>query len=540
MHMTRQARRARRIALAVLTTAALALATAGAAGAAPTDLDRTFGIGGSVFAGVPDETDQAYAVAVQPDGKIVVAGATYRNYDAIVARFNPDGTPDRSFDGDGIRTIDSAGLELVTDIALQPDGKIVLVGSTSVNFDGAVYRLTAQGELDKTFDQDGAVGIDSGGQENLNAVAIQPDGRIVVAGSTTVGNDAAVYRLLTTGELDKTFDGDGARGIDSGGTEYVNGLALQPDGKIVVTGFTSVGDDATVYRLLTSGAPDTTFDQDGAVGIDFGGLDHTNDVVVQPDGRIVVVGTGGPNEDAAVARLTATGQPDPAFGTAGEVLVDAGGEEILWDVLLQPDGRILGTGETTNGVDGLLLRLGTDGGRDASFGDNGAFTLGASGLEELYAAALQDDGRLVVAGHDESVKSDILVFRLQGLRVEQTAGGGQNAGQGGGGGGSTVTGGGGASKVASCAGRRATIVGTRGRDVLRGTPKRDVIAALGGNDVIRALGANDVVCGGGGNDVAIGGAGRDLLLGNAGRDRLLGGLGVDRLLGGAGRDLRRQ
>src|SRR3954469_3826209 len=150
MHTTRHGRRARRSALAAfLTIRAPGAVAAGNAAAAPADLDLGFGSGGRVLTGFPDENDNAYAVALQPDGKIVIAGATYRGYDGLVARFNPDGTPDRSFDGDGIKTIDSGGIETLADVAIQPDGKIVVAGSTTQGFDAAVYRLTAQGELDK-------------------------------------------------------------------------------------------------------------------------------------------------------------------------------------------------------------------------------------------------------------------------------------------------------------------------------------------------------------------------------------------------------
>ena len=545
MHTTRHGRRARRSALAAFLTIGAIGAAAGPAAAAPADLDPGFGSGGRTLFGFPNVNDNAYAVAVQPDGKIVVAGATSSGYDGLVARFNADGSPDRSFDGDGITTIDSGGIEILSDVALQPDGKIVVAGGTTTNFDALVARLTPQGQPDTTFDQDGKRTIDSGGVEHVSKVELQPDGKIVVAGETSVNSDGAVYRLTTTGEPDNTFDQDGAVGIDSGGQEFLGGLALQGDGGIVVSGHTSVGDDATVYRLTSAGKPDTTFDQDGARGIDFAGDNEVGwDVAIQPDGRIVIGGTTGTDGNAAFARLSAAGQPDTSFGTGGKTLVDAGGEDVVRDLILQNDGRMLASGGSsgTPGA-GILLRLGTDGKPDGSFAPGGLAKIGVDGLGEIFSIALQGDGRLVGAGASGGPQNEAMVLRVQGLRPDpQTGGAGNQNGQGGQGGGPSVTGGDGGTPAtaAKCAGRKATIVGTNGRDVIRGTARRDVIAAFGGNDIVRALGGDDIVCAGAGNDTVLGGAGRDVLRGNAGRDRLFGGAGIDRLLGGAGRDVQKQ
>src|SRR5205085_382954 len=124
---------------------------------------------------------------------------------------------------------------------------------------------------------------------------------------------------------------------------------------------------------------------DGARGIDFGGIDVAYDVAVQPDGRIVVGGRGGPGVDAAFARLTAAGQPDPSFGKGGITTLDAGGEDGVYKLRLQPDGRIVAVGSTSKGTRGLLTRVTADGAPDASFAPGGTFALGASGLTDLFA-----------------------------------------------------------------------------------------------------------------------------------------------------------
>src|SRR4051794_3414371 len=149
---------------------------------------------------------------------------------------------DRSFSQDGSVAIDSGGSEFANGLALQADGKIVVAGGTTVNGgDATVYRLTKKGNLDSTFDGDGRVGINSGGDEHLHAVAVQPDGKIVVVGATSINDNVAVYRLKRNGKLDRSFDTDGALGIDSGGSEHGFAVALQRDGKILVAGSSSVG-----------------------------------------------------------------------------------------------------------------------------------------------------------------------------------------------------------------------------------------------------------------------------------------------------------
>ena len=151
-------------------------------------LDPSFGTGGKIGApGAPFT-----GVALQPDGKIVTVGTSNGNF--LVARFNPDGSLDSSFDTDGIQTVDFGGTESANALAIQPNGSIVVVGTTSVGTSIAVARLTSTGALDTSFDADGKLTIDLGTSgESGNAVALQADGKIVIAGST--GADFAVVRV---------------------------------------------------------------------------------------------------------------------------------------------------------------------------------------------------------------------------------------------------------------------------------------------------------------------------------------------------------
>jgi uncharacterized delta-60 repeat protein len=517
------------------------LITANAA-AAPTDLDRGFGVDGRVSVGFDGKNDGVYAMAPASGGGVIAVGWSGQG-GALVFRLDARGDLDRTFDSDGIVLLDAAKVASAFDVAVQPDGKIVVAGRVGYPSDGAVARLLPDGRPDSSFGNDGVRTIDSGGAESLTEVELQSDGKIVVAGDTSLGDDGVVYRLKPgDGSLDGTFDQDGAVGLDSGGDESIAGLAIQPDGKVVAAGYTSTTRSAAVYRLNPDGSPDTTFDGDGARGIQVGpSYTSAEALAVQPDGRILVAGEG--DHDAMAARLDAYGALDTTFGVDGIARVDYGDGETANRIALLPDGRILGAGHTSVGEDALLFQLTADGAPDASFATAGVFAFGGGGLVNAEAMSALPDGRFVIGGESDAYPSQALVYAFVGDRrapepadprpadpvpADPLADGLKPAVP-------TVP-----TRPVTCDGRRATIVGTPGRDRLRGTKRRDVIAGLGGNDVLVGLGGDDVVCGGAGADRLEGGGGRDRLLGGPGNDRLLGGPGRDRLLGGSGRNFVKQ
>ena len=390
-----------------LNAATAALLAAPTAWAAPTDPDLGFGQGGRVTVDA-GERETAYDVALQPDGKAVGVGLTGSNTDALAFRVGAGGR-DRSFDGDGIRPLNLTGVEIATGVAIQPDGKIVVAGQTSLSSDAAVWRLNPDGSPDNSFHNDGIRNLTFGGVEALTDVAIQPDGKIVVAGQTNIEQNAAVWRLNPDGTPDNSFDNDGRRAINSGGVETGQALALQPDGKIVVAG--SAGDDGAVYRLNADGSLDNGFDGDGARGVGSPAqIENLFDVAIQPDGKIVVSGRTFNGDNVLVARLGADGTPDPAFGVGGERAVANPGNDLAFAIAVQPDGKLLIAGRSSN--DGLLLRLNADGTSDETFAPGGVFEL--TSLVTANAIARQADGKIVVAGEDRSTPSDAAVHRLVG------------------------------------------------------------------------------------------------------------------------------
>jgi uncharacterized delta-60 repeat protein len=267
----------------------------------------------------------AYDVAIQPDGKIVAVGRTGGG-DFGLARYSPDGSLDTSFSGDGKATTDLGGLDYGRAVALQADGKIVVAGTTLVGADGdfALARYNPDGTLDSSFSGDGKETPDFGVRHDGEAVALQADGKIVVAGSTQSDDgNFALTRHQTDGSLDTSFSGNGEQTTNFGGRDYGHAVAIRPEGEIVVAGESAVDFALAVYT--PDGSLDSSFSADGKQTTDFGAsgfgsLDIANDVALQPDGKIVAAGLsdsgftlaryhGGSEPDTSAPETTISGGP---------------------------------------------------------------------------------------------------------------------------------------------------------------------------------------------------------------------------------------
>src|SRR6476659_154052 len=270
-----------------LIAAVLVVVFSPAAQAAPGDLDPTFSGDGKQTTDFGFGSGSAEATVRQPDGKIVVAGSTPGgDYRFALARYNPDGSLDTSFSSDGKQTTDLGGFDQANGVALQADGKIVVVGFTGGG-DFALARYNSNGSLDTSFSGDGMQTTDFGGNDQAKAVAVQGDGKIVVAGNG--GPGGAVARYNPNGSLDTSFSGDGKQT-----TNFLSasGIALQGDGKIAVVG--SSGNDFGLARYNANGSLDTSFSGDGKQTTDFGGAERATGVALQGDGKIDALGlTGG-------------------------------------------------------------------------------------------------------------------------------------------------------------------------------------------------------------------------------------------------------
>ena len=314
--------------------------------------------------------DVGSGIAVQADGKIVVVGTSNSgsgNSDFAVARFNDDGSLDPSFDGDGLVTLSftTPGNDVGLGIAVQADGKIVVVGTSnsgSGDSDFAVARFNDDGSLDNTFDVDGRVTTSfSGGDDVGSGIAVQADGRIVVVGTSDNGSGAselAVARFNLDGSLDNSFSGDGRVTLSfTAGDDVGSGIAVQSDGKIVVVGTT---DDLSntwfaVARFTVNGSLDPSFAGDGTVisRSSKNGDDMGSGNAVQSDDRTVVVGSsddGSGKWRFVVARFSIDASfPDPDNSSGKAITSFTAGDDIGSGIAVQSDGKIVVVGTADDG-----------------------------------------------------------------------------------------------------------------------------------------------------------------------------------------------
>jgi uncharacterized delta-60 repeat protein len=404
--------------------------------AAAGDLDSTFDTDGIVVT-TGFATGGGNAVAVQSDGKIVVAGHIF-NDDFAVVRFNSDGSPDSSFDSNGLVTTDFGASDQAYAVAIQSDGKIVVAGTSGTDF--ALARYNDNGAPDTTFGNFGLVTTDvsrSGPGDSGRAVAIQSDGKIVVAGysyDSTRFEEFALLRYNADGTLDTGFGSGGIVVTTIGDTTEDRGyaVAIQSDGKIVVAGESFL--NFALARYTSDGVLDTSFDSDGIVITDFGSEDVGNAVAIQTDGKIVVAGASSVFDssttncmssggrfcqywDFSVARYNGNGSLDTSFSDDGKVTTDLnlrGNDDNARGVAIQSDGKIVVSGysetsiHTFSGEDELfstdnqfsVARYTSSGSLDTTFSTDGIVVTDIDGSsdERGNGVAIQTDGKIVVAG----------------------------------------------------------------------------------------------------------------------------------------------
>ena len=384
------------------------------------------------------------SIAVQTDGKIVVVGLINNTSgnDFALTRYTSAGILDTTFSTDGKQTTDFGGGDDAFAVAIQTDGKIVVAGTTTVGStkDFAVARYTSNGTLDTTFSTDGKVTTSFGNSDNAYAIAIQANGRIVVAGDTansTSNADFAVARYNTNGTLDTTFSTDGKQTTGFGGFDSAHGVAIQANAKIVVAGVRDFfgSPDVVLARYTGTGSLDTTFSTDGKQPVNFGSDSVGSNVAIQSDGKIVVVGgvrVTATDTNFALARYNGNGSlddgsvndstPNDSFGTGGHVTTDFfGSQDIPSAVAIQTNGKIVVGGEASHSndtdTDFAVARYTTDGSLDNTFHNDGRQTVGftSGSVDSAKDLAIQSDGKIVLAGLTiKSTGIDFALIRLIG------------------------------------------------------------------------------------------------------------------------------
>ena len=416
------------------------------------DLDTTFGLGGAVVTPVSASDDVILAVDTLPDGKVLAAGRG-NGERFVVARYAAEGFLDRTFgaggaDGDGVVTVDlGPNGGQATAIAQLAGGKFLVAGSIDGAHGMALVRFNADGSLDRTFAGGGADGdgvatlpFGPGGFGGVGgtaeAMAVQPDGRIVLGGSFAGAPSRwewALARFEADGRLDRSFGPNGTGFVTASWPApgsylftRINALALAPGGGILAAG--STGEDLALLKYRADGRLDPAFgrggaDGDGIVVADFGADEVGNDLAVLADGKFLVAGGSGDGflgqGRAFVARYLPDGRTDPTFGTGdGRFSIDgreisAGADHARFSgIAAQPDGKILAAGDFDNDWpnyrDALLVRLTPEGRLDTPFAGADSYfdvppgvvngMIGVLSQDSAEDLALAPDGRIVLGG----------------------------------------------------------------------------------------------------------------------------------------------
>ncbi|SFB08361.1 delta-60 repeat domain-containing protein/Por secretion system C-terminal sorting domain-containing protein, partial [Flavobacterium swingsii] len=356
--------------------------------------DSTFTTGIGFNAGVDD-------ISIQPDGKILVGG-NFTTYKGVtqnrIIRLNTDGTKDTTFTtGIGFNSV-------VDDIAIQSDGKI-LVGGLFTTYQGVtqnrIIRLNSDGTKDTTFN------TGTGFNNPVYAIAIQPDGKILVGGNFTTYKGVTqnrIIRLNTDGTKDTTFN------TGTGFNNYVFAIAIQPDGKILVGGYFTTYKGVTqnyIIRLNSDGSKDSTFN----IGTGFNSI--VDDIAIQSDGKILVGGSFTTYQGVTqngIIRLNSDGTKDTTFNTG------TGFNDFVSTITIQTDGKILvgGNFTTYQGNNQSAMLIGLHSGlilATENFSDSNRFGIYPNPVKDI----------LTINSLDNDVITAVKIHDLQGKLIQETA-----------------------------------------------------------------------------------------------------------------------
>lgn len=376
-------------------------------------IDSSFGTNGITITGYPNKSLECYASALQNDDKIISVGTAFvinpfAGENFLIVRYTKDGTLDKSFSSNGIAAINIGNeyeLQVAMSVEVQQNKKIVVSGYISkgafqYNLDIATIRLNKNGSLDSSFGKNGIVTNDYGLGDVGNDIAIQHDGKIVVEGVS--GGHFISVRYLPDGKLDSSFGNQGKVITVFDKSCAATALVLQPDGKIIAAG--NDEDKVLLARYLPDGRLDKNFGNKGKVRTDFTSTsDKINDMVLQPDGKIIVAGKTDKFyiDSLLIARYSSDGSLDNSFGKNGFLLKKIRYSSAGTRVALQIDGKIIIAGSfagKTNDLSGFFLsRFKSNGDNDSSFGNNG-YSL-TSGLGTPWGLNIQSDNKIVLAGY---------------------------------------------------------------------------------------------------------------------------------------------
>ena len=413
----------------------------GADGAIGSGRDSSFGRDGIVTLSITDSIG-AKGIALQPDGKIIAVGfSSDRNYRDKFAtvRFHHDGALDQSFGEGGVALTAIGANGHASAIAIQPDGQIVVVGYSVTNeTTGGItlVRYKSDGTLDRAFGKKGIAVPPVGNRfGSASAIAIQLDGKIIIGGGINIGgfDDFAIACYNPDGTPDQFFGNGGlvTTAIDKAG-DRASAIAIQPDGKIIAVGL-GKGDEKNHFALARyhpNGTLDPTFGKQGVVKKSFGkGDSFARALVIQPDGKIVAIGDSSTDPAEryqytpvfSLTRFNQNGSIDQGFGTDGEVTTSIGSSTSLASsAAVQSDGKIVVAGSAIKAIVDhgrvhriIVARYTSDGVLDETFGTGGSATTEVGlGTDTANAIAIQSDGKILTAGISRNgTHSDLAIIR---------------------------------------------------------------------------------------------------------------------------------
>lgn len=376
------------------------------------------------------DNDIATKVLVQPDQKIVLVGESIigTDYYVAIARVFPDGSPDPSFSYDGrVQTFVSGSGTTVLDAVLQPDGKIIAVGYADFpsGVAGFLVRYGSDGMLDNTFGTNGMVKLTSATDaRNTTSIALADDGKIICGGVfiSSTNADLMTLRLNSDGTLDNTYSFDGVSAVDvNGSNEALWDIVIQPDGKIVGVGTTensSNDKEFVVARFNADGTVDNTFNSTGYTTIDFGTMDNDGQAIAVQGDKILVAGKAdiGTPVVMATARLMSDGTLDASYGSSGKYYIPFYGGNIAGcaDIGIQQDGKLLFGGymdDSSLDRNFALARTSADGALDVTFDTDGKVETDLGSFDQAYSLAIQDDGLILLTGRTSASDMNFALVR---------------------------------------------------------------------------------------------------------------------------------
>ncbi|MFZ5953501.1 MAG: hypothetical protein ACOYT8_00195 [Candidatus Dependentiae bacterium] len=361
----------------------------------------------------------ARSFVIQSNGSLLTAG--YSNTQSVLAQYLSSGALDSSFGVQGVAQLSIGSNAKVYSVRLQSTGKIIIAGTATMNdqYIIIVARYLSSGDLDTTFGSGGIVETTLGSAASAYALAIQPDDSIVIAGSAIITNTnyGFVARYSSEGVLDNSFGTNGITTITQDDGIALFSLALPGDGTIVVGGSVTTGlqQNFFVARYLSTGVLDATFGTGGVSIANITGSDTAQKVLVQSDGKPVLIGSSILDGFSVIsmARFTPAGALDATFGTNGIVTTNINTQAFGFCGALQTDGSIVVGGGSVNGGDPTqttVVRYTSAGAIDTSFGMNGIVTTNLAISNQAQALRINTNGNIITAGIANAGSSSFIML----------------------------------------------------------------------------------------------------------------------------------